>query len=55
MKRAWALLALVAVTFAGCGKYDPPVQTRPAPTAERTAAPDAEARETADEELEKSQ
>jgi hypothetical protein len=55
MKRACALLALVAVTFVGCGKYGPPVRTRPAPTAERTAATEAEARETDDEELERSQ
>ena len=55
MRRAWALLMLVAVMLVGCGKYGPPVRTRPAPKAEATAAADAEARESDDEELERSQ
>ena len=55
MRRACALLGLVAVMMVGCGKYGPPARTRPAPEAESTAAAEAEARETDDEELERSQ
>jgi predicted small lipoprotein YifL len=53
MRRACALLALVALMLSACGKYGPPVRTRPAPKAE--AAAEAEAAETDDEELERSQ
>jgi hypothetical protein len=55
MRSACALLGLVAVMLIGCGKYGPPVRSRPAPKAEPTAAADAEAAETDDEELESSQ
>ena len=55
MRRACALLGLVAVLLAACGKYGPPVRTRPAPEVAASAATDAEAVETDDEDLERSQ
>jgi hypothetical protein len=55
MRRACALLGLVALMLFACGKYGPPVRTRPAPKAEAAAAADAGAAETDDEELERSQ
>ena len=55
MRRACALLGLFAVLLAACGKYGPPVRTRPAPTAAANAATNAEAAETDDEKLERSQ
>jgi len=55
MRGACALLGLVAVMLIACGKYGPPVRTRPAPKAVPTAAAAAEAAETDDEELESSQ
>ena len=54
MRRACALLPLVAVMLVACGKYGAPVRTRPAPEAEATAAAAAEASETDDEEPERS-
>ena len=63
MRRAFAALALVAMVLTACGKYGPPVRTRPAPrpgaaaAAEPATTPAAGsgAAETADEELERSQ
>jgi hypothetical protein len=55
MRRACALLGLVAVLLAACGKYGPPVRTRPAPKAAASAATNAEAAETDDEKPERSQ
>jgi len=49
---ACALLALVAAMLIACGKYGPPVRTRPAAKAEATAAADAGSADTDDEELE---
>jgi len=57
MRFACALLGLVAVTLIACGKYGPPVRTRPAPKAEATAAANAanaETVETDDEEATRS-
>jgi hypothetical protein len=38
MRRLGALLAAVALVLAGCGKYGPPVRTRPATAAEPAPA-----------------
>jgi hypothetical protein len=46
MRRACALLGLLVLTLVACGKYGPPVRTRPAPPATPTEA--AEPAETAD-------
>jgi len=50
MRFACALLGLVAAMLIACGKYGPPVRTRPAPKAEAAAAADADSVETDDEE-----
>ena len=55
MRRVCALLGLFALVGVACGKYGPPVRTRPAPEAEATATADAETVETDDEGREKSQ
>ena len=55
MRRACALLGLFAVLLAACGKYGPPVRTRPAPKAAASPATNTEAAETDDGELERSQ
>lgn len=54
MRVACALLGLVAVVLIACGKYGPPVRTRPAPKAEATAAANAGTVETDDEEATRS-
>ena len=54
MRRAWALLGLVALMGVACGKYGPPVRTRPAPQPEAAAAADVESAEARDEQREKS-
>ena len=38
MRRLSALLGAVALVLAACGKYGPPVRTRPAPPAEPAPA-----------------
>jgi hypothetical protein len=42
MRFACALLGLVAVMSIACGRYGPPVRTRPAPKAGATAAANAQ-------------
>ena len=58
MRRLPALLAAVALVLVACGKYGPPVRTRPTPPVERAPAaspafPDEPG--AAEEETEKSQ
>jgi ABC-type glycerol-3-phosphate transport system substrate-binding protein len=55
MSRAFALLGVVAVLLAACGKYGPPVRSRPAPKAATSAAATPDADATHDEERERSQ
>ena len=50
MRRARAVLALAALVWVACGKYGPPVRTRPEPPAAATA--NAEAAGAADPEEE---
>jgi hypothetical protein len=55
MRRVCALLGLLALMGVACGKYGPPVRSRPAPQAEATAEADAESVEADDEERERPQ
>jgi hypothetical protein len=51
MRRAWLLLGLLALLLTACGKYGPPVRTRPEPEAPAAATPNAGAADAnADEE-----